>query len=257
MADISKITVVIGVRPLPNTFNGRNNKIEDIVAEACREAKDLYDNGIRSIMVQNVNDSPAYTTAPVPTIAYMSVIMNEIKRTVGPDCRLGISILRNDTPGCIAVASAAGLDFVRAKVFVGEMMKMEREIGNMNECLEMKKTCNCDCEIWADIHDRNGVPIGGTTLLQDCGFALRGGAKSLIISGSSYLNTIELIKEVKGKFPKAEVIIGGGANVDNIGEMMKVADGVIIASSLKVDGKISNPVDPERAKAFIEAFRKA
>jgi len=257
MADICKATVVIGVKALPNTFSGRNNDIKDIVAEACKEAKDLYDNGIRSIMVQNVNDSPSYNEASVPTVAYMSVVLNEIKKVIGPDCKLGISILRNATPACIAIASAVGLDFVRAKVYVGEMMKMEREFGNMNECLEMKKTCNCDVDIYADIHDRNGVPIGGTTLLQDCGFALRGGAKALIISDSSYQETIELIKQVKTKFPKAEVIVGGGANFENIGELMAVADGVIIASSLKVDGKISNPIDPERTKQFIEAFLKA
>ncbi len=257
MSCIEQATVVIGVKALPGTYFGRNNNIGDIINCAVTEAKLLYDLGIRSIMVQNVNDAPAYNLAPVQTVAYMTAILSAIKNEIGKDCKLGVSILRNDTVACVAIASALNLDFVRAKVYVGEMMKMEREFGNMNEVLEMKTKLNCDVPIWADIHDRNGEPIGGVDLLKDCGFALRGEADSLIISGSNTLDTINLIKQVKGKFSNAKVIVGGGANDTNIADLMSVADGVIVASHLKIDGKIANPIDPERTNKFIEALLKA
>jgi uncharacterized protein len=38
----------------------------------------------------------------------------------------------------------------------------------------------------------------------------------------------------------------------NLAAVLRHSDGVIVASSLKVDGVWWNPVDPERARAFIE-----
>ncbi|WP_294646558.1 BtpA/SgcQ family protein, partial [uncultured Aureimonas sp.] len=37
---------------------------------------------------------------------------------------------------------------------------------------------------------------------------------------------------------------------ENVGDILSVADGVIVASSLKYDGVWWNQVDPDRVKAF-------
>lgn len=257
MSKIDCATVVVGVRALPGTYSGRDSNISEVIDHAVEEAMTLYSLGIRSIMLQNVNDVPAYNTAPVYTVAYMTAVCAAVKNSLGDDCRLGISILRNDTPACIAIADAVGLDFVRGKVYVGAMMKMELEPGNLNECLEMKARLRSTAELWADIHDRSGVPLGHPDFLSDCGHALRGMADSLIISGENPEHTVSLIRQVKERFPRARVLVGGGANAGNVCDFMKCADGVIIASSLKLDGKISNPIDTERTKRFIDALSRA
>ena len=47
-----------------------------------------------------------------------------------------------------------------------------------------------------------------------------------------------------------------GATVDNIAEFLKVADGVVVGSGLKVEGRTTwNPVD-DRAAAFMAAVRE-
>lgn len=257
MSNIESATVVVGVRALPGTYSGRDAVISEVIADAVKEAGMLYALGIRSIMLQNVNDVPAYNVAPVHTVAYMTAVSAAVKNAVGSDCRLGLSILRNDTPASIAIADAVGLDFVRAKVYVGAMMKMELEPGNLNECLEMKARLRSTAEVWSDVHDRSGVPIGNPDFLADCGHALRGMADRLIVSGRTPEHTIDLIRKVKEKYPAARVLAGGGANAGNVGEFMKWADGVILATSLKVDGKISNPIDPVRTEGFIEALLRA
>lgn len=256
MRDIRDITVVVGVKPLPGTWSGRDSRIRQVIFEAVQECSALYAAGIRSIMLQNVNDVPAYVSAPNYIIAAMTAVCCEARREVKSDCRMGISILRNDTPGGIAVANAAGLDFVRAKVFVGEMMKMEREVGNMNESLEMKLRLGSTAQIWADIQDRNGTPMFSSGYEADCGHALRGGADSLIITGRDVEQTRELTQRARNRFPSAKLIIGGGAKAENVDTLMENADGVIIASSLKVDGRISNPIDPRRVDAFVSAYLK-
>ncbi len=46
------------------------------------------------------------------------------------------------------------------------------------------------------------------------------------------------------------VVVGSGVTQDNVGDILAVADGVIVASALKRDGVWWNPVDPERLAAF-------
>jgi membrane complex biogenesis BtpA family protein len=52
------------------------------------------------------------------------------------------------------------------------------------------------------------------------------------------------------------VFIGSGATWENISKLMKAADGVIVASSLKRNGKITEPIDPIRVAQFVEAARQ-
>lgn len=47
------------------------------------------------------------------------------------------------------------------------------------------------------------------------------------------------------------VVVGSGVDEDNVADILSVADGAIIASSLKRDGVWWNEVDPERARSFM------
>jgi hypothetical protein len=60
---------------------------------------------------------------------------------------------------------------------------------------------------------------------------------------------------VRKACPSAKILIGSGINVDNIREFLRYADGVIVGTSLKVGGKLFNPVDPRRVAALVRAAR--
>jgi predicted TIM-barrel enzyme len=49
------------------------------------------------------------------------------------------------------------------------------------------------------------------------------------------------------------VIANTGVRADTVAEIFKVADGAIVGTSLKRDGITWNEVDPERARALVEA----
>ena len=51
-------------------------------------------------------------------------------------------------------------------------------------------------------------------------------------------------------------LVGSGVDPDNVSDILSIVDGVIVASSLKVDGLWWNPVDRERAKQFVARARK-
>jgi predicted TIM-barrel enzyme len=57
--------------------------------------------------------------------------------------------------------------------------------------------------------------------------------------------------------PSVPVLLNTGARAETIDRYFKYADGCIVGSSLKVDGYTWNPVDPERAKRFVDAARSA
>jgi predicted TIM-barrel enzyme len=52
------------------------------------------------------------------------------------------------------------------------------------------------------------------------------------------------------------VVVGSGVDVGNVADILSLADGVIVASSLKRDGVWWNEVDPERVNAFMSVVRK-
>ena len=52
------------------------------------------------------------------------------------------------------------------------------------------------------------------------------------------------------------MIIGSGVIPENIASLAEMADGFIVGSYFKQEGKAVNPVDEERVKQFTEAFTK-
>jgi predicted TIM-barrel enzyme len=53
------------------------------------------------------------------------------------------------------------------------------------------------------------------------------------------------------------VLLNTGARADTIADYLRIADGCIVGSYLKVDGYTWNPVDGERARRFVERAREA
>ena len=52
------------------------------------------------------------------------------------------------------------------------------------------------------------------------------------------------------------VFANTGVQADRLAEILPVADGVIVGTSLKVDGITWNPADPARARRFTETAAK-
>lgn len=65
------------------------------------------------------------------------------------------------------------------------------------------------------------------------------------------------LEAVKSVLPDTPVLANTGVKHETVADVLKVADGCIVGSSLKVDGDTWNPVDPERAADFMERARKA
>ncbi len=65
------------------------------------------------------------------------------------------------------------------------------------------------------------------------------------------------LEAVKAVLPDTPVLANTGVRHETVADVLKVADGCIVGSSLKVDGDTWNPVDPERAAEFMRLARAA
>ncbi|MEE1651420.1 BtpA/SgcQ family protein [Brachybacterium sp. J144] len=66
----------------------------------------------------------------------------------------------------------------------------------------------------------------------------------------------ETLREVREAVPdEVPVLLNTGARAETISEMLTIADGCIVGSSLKVDGHTWNPVDADRARRFVDAAK--
>ena len=50
------------------------------------------------------------------------------------------------------------------------------------------------------------------------------------------------------------MLVGSGARMETAQQMLEFADGLIVASSLKVEGVLGNPVDVRRVRALRSAM---
>ena len=64
------------------------------------------------------------------------------------------------------------------------------------------------------------------------------------------------LRAAKQAAPQTPVLANTGVTADRLAEILAVADGVIVGTSLKVDGITWNPVDPARARRFMDTARQ-
>jgi predicted TIM-barrel enzyme len=61
-----------------------------------------------------------------------------------------------------------------------------------------------------------------------------------------------MIRKVKEGVKDVPVFVNTGLNAKNVRELLKIADGAIVGSSLKKEGVTWNPVDKERVKKLMK-----
>lgn len=243
---------------LPGGSRYRNSTIEETLGSAISEARVLADNCVDALMVQNLGDIPVDHKVRTIQATWMTRVVGEIAQRFGKP--VGLNMLENDAEAMIAVASAAGADFVRIKIYVGAMVTpFGVETGQAYFAIKARTEWQADkVAILADVHDRTGVPLASDSLQSDLDAAVRlGGADALVLTGKTYQQTHELIAVARKVVGPAPILVGGGVTVDNIAEVNAVADGSIVSSSLKGSNTAFGRFDADKVRAFMAAALNA
>jgi uncharacterized protein len=247
------IVGMIQLGPLPGGSRYTGGGIDSILKDALDQAQTLAENGVEALMVQNLGDLPVASSAAAPQVAWMTRVTAEIRSHFARP--VGLNLLENDANAMFAVASAAGADFVRVKVYVGAMMTpFGVESGQAFAAIRARNAYGAtDVAIFADVHDRTGSPIASGGFAEDLDFAIRlGGADGLVLTGKNYTQTLEFVRIARKQLGDVPILVGGGVSAKNCAEIMSVADGAIVSSSLKDSADAFGKFVPEKVQAFME-----
>ena len=66
------------------------------------------------------------------------------------------------------------------------------------------------------------------------------------------LDKIKAFRQVTGSFP---LVVGAGLTAETVREQLTYADGAIVGSWFKEEGKAVNPLDPQRVERFMGEVR--
>ena len=161
--------------------------------------------------------------------------------------------------GSRLVATRPG--FIRVNVHYGVMAADEGLVtGEASETLRQREALGVDVKILADVLVKHAVPLGN----QDLGLmaretAQRGLADGLIISGpATGLPTLRSdVAQARSAVPQGFILVGSGVTESNARELLAIADGAIAGTSLKQDGAITKPLDPQRVKSMAKIFAES
>ena len=229
---------------------------------AEQEAAALSSGGVDGIIVENFFDAPFRKSRVDPaTACALSLVVQKIKAV--SDLPIGVNVLRNDAKTALAVATTAGAAFIRVNIYTGAMLTDQGIIeGEAAEILQYRRLLAAEhIKIFADVMVKHASPLTPFADIKQMAkdTAGRGGADALIVSGIATGSSPDLddLRAVKEATPDCPLFIGSGASADNAASLMSVADGMIVASSLKRQGKLENPIDVERVRILTGAVRSA
>lgn len=248
---------VVHLLPLP-TAPRWGGSLQAVIERAEQEAVALAAGGADAIMIENFFDAPFPKDAADPAVvSAMTTVVQHLQTLVA--LPLGINVLRNDARSALAIAACTGASFIRVNVLSGVMATDQGLIeGQAHQLLRYRRELGADVKILADVLVKHARPIGTpnlTVAVQDT--IERGLADAVILSGWATgsppnVEDLELAKSAAGETP---VLVGSGTDCTNVAGLLAVADGVIVASSLKRRGKRDSPIDPNRVRQLVDAAR--
>jgi membrane complex biogenesis BtpA family protein len=224
---------------------------------ALAEAEIFKRRGVDGLIVENFRDKPFYPgRVPAETVAALAAVTREIvKATALP---VGVNALRNDALAAIAVAAAAEAHFIRVNVHMGAVVSEQGLIqGLSHETLRLRAALRSKALIFADVGVKHAAPLADRGLPAETrDLAERGMADAVIVSGElTGAETKPEDVDIVAAHTRLPILIGSGTTPANLHKVFSKADGFIVGSYFKKDGKGENRVEANRVSAFMRQFK--
>ena len=234
----------------------------DALVDFARKDADAYrKGGVEQLVVENFGSAPfakgdASSRLPPHQVACMARVVGLL---VGDGFRVGVNCLRNDARSALGIAAATGAAFIRVNVHTGAYVTDQGLIeGEAAATLRYRAELGGKIHIAADVLVKHAVPLAPIEPAQATEETFdRGMADAVIVSGTGTGAPVDLevLEEVRSAAKDRPVWIGSGLNLDNVERYRAFIDAAIVGTSVKLDGRLSAPVDPERVTRLAAAFR--
>ena len=251
--------VHLGALPGSPLYN-KESGITGLIKEAKKDLEALQTAKFDAIMFGNENDRPYQLNVDTASTAAAAYIIGELKRDI--KIPFGVDMLW-DPMATIALGTATKANFVR-EIFTGtyssdmgiwapnagEALRYKQNLGSE----EMLLLFNISAE-FAYSQDRRPLTDRARSVV------FSSLPDAILVSGqiTGEAASMHDLMSVKKALPHIPVLANTGVKHDTVIQVLKTADGCIVGSSLKEDGNTWKPVDPKRARDFmniVSKFRK-
>lgn len=248
------VIAMVHVGALPGTprYGG---SLAAVVARAREEALRYRDAGVDVLAIENMHDVPYCRGAVGPEVtAALAVVGHEVRQATGLRC--GVQVLAGANREALAVALAAGLDFVRVEGFVFAHVADEGLIeGCAGDLLRYRRHMGADgILVLADIKKKHSshALTADVDIVETARAAEFFAADGVIVTGGATGQAANLgeVRAVAAAV-RAPVLIGSGVTIDNVEDCLACADALIVGSHLKDGGAWDGAVSAARTRAFM------
>jgi uncharacterized protein len=240
--------------PLPgDPYYSKDGSMKEVIAWARKDLCALQEGGVDGVMFSNEFSMPYLTKVHTVTVAAMARVIGELM----PDVRtpFGVNVLW-DPYASLDLAVATGAKYVR-EIFsgvyasdfglwntnTGDIVRHQRAIS----AEDVRLLFNIVPEAARYLGDRDIVDIARSTVFNHRPDALC--VSGLTAGVQTNAGVLQNVKDAAGDTP---VFANTGVRLDNIEEQLSIADGAVVGTTFKFDGKFENHVDPARVHSFME-----
>jgi membrane complex biogenesis BtpA family protein len=240
-------------RPLHDRAAG----VDAAVDSVGRDLEALQAAGVDGVMFCNEADLPYQLRVGPEITAAMASVVGQLRSDVRVP--FGVNILW-DAIASLAVARATGARFIRevlTGVYESDIGTIAPDIGKIGA---FRTTIGGDdIALFDNIAPEFASAIGSRGIADRARGAAYLRMDAVLISGPAAGVQFEMsdLQQAKQAVPDLPVIANTGVRAERIAEIFSVADGVIVGTSLKVDGDTWKPVDPDRVHRLMDAARAA
>jgi membrane complex biogenesis BtpA family protein len=242
----------IGALPGTPLFDAEGG-MERLVEAVSRDVEALQNGGVDAIMFGNENDRPYRLDAPKSGVAAMAAVVSALK----PALRVpfGVNYLW-DPLASVAIGAATGAQFVReifTGVFASDMglwepdcasaVTLRRQMGRA----DMKLLFNVNAEFAHSIDQRPVALRARSAVFSSL-------ADAVLVSGPLTGQPAEMsdLRAVREAVTEVPVLANTGVNIDNVADVLAIADGCVVGTHFKVDGNTWNAVEEGRVARFMD-----
>jgi membrane complex biogenesis BtpA family protein len=255
---VKPIIAMVHLGALPGTpLYDSKAGLEPVIDGAAKDLIALQDAGFDAVMFGNENDRPYEFQVDTASTATMAYVIGRLRAKM--TVPFGVNVLW-DPMATMALAAATGASFVReimTGVYASDMGVWAPDAGKAYRYRD--RLGRSDLAVLFNVSAEFAYSLDQRSLADRArSAAFSSIPDAVLVSGAITGEAAKMtdLEAVKKALPNVPVLANTGVKHETVVDVLKIADGVIVGSSLKVDGNTWNAVDPERAKSFMQIVRK-
>lgn len=252
------VIAMVHLPALPGSpLHDADGGLEAIIASAAHDLDALQSAGVDAVMFGNENDRPYELNVDDASTATMAYVIGCLRKQI--KVPFGVNVLW-DPKASIALAAATGAAFVR-EIFTGTYASdMGSWTPDAGAALRYRNHLNrADLVMLYNVSAEFAWSLDRRALADRARSAVFSSLPdAVLVSGqitgeAAALSDLEAVKTV---LPDMPVLANTGVTHATLPDVLAIADGCVVGSSLKVDGNTWNAVDAERARDFMAIARQ-